>query len=289
MAVPIDPTVEVLVTQALKRAGRTTPSATQIQEASDHALQEVKADIMLLAPTHPSLMTTSTTITTRGQQRYAIPLDANEHISIMLLDGPNDWRGTAQAGGATSITLASTVTSTADEVVGKYVIITSGPGVEEYREIIDYSPSTHIATVDLAWLSTPTSGSTYLVISESTPLWPQDTATEFDQNTGATTLGTPTVASLFAQEFLLYPVPDLSTYGLLSRYFADLSSLDESDPLFIQLLREWRSIWVQGIAVKSMQRFDEDRYQSELAVYKAMLDFLATQTCTVTQIRAFDV
>lgn len=289
MAVPVDPTVSSIVTQALKRAGRTTPTATQITEATDHALQEVKADIMLVAATHPHLQVTSTLVTTRGQQRYAIPMDANDHISISLLDGPDEWRGTAQSGGTSSITFAAGFSGDPNGVEGKYVIITSGTGIEEYRQIIDYDDSTKVATVALPWTSSPNSSSTYLIVSAYYPLYPLDVPMELDKITTQTSLGIPKYVSIFSQEFFLYPVPDKSTYGLLNRYWSDLSKLDESNTLFIQLLREWRSLWIQGIAVKSMQRFDEDRYGSELGVYNFMLQNLASQTTRVTPVRFFDV
>ncbi len=285
MAIPANPTVESIVTQALKRAGRTSPTAAQITEATDHALQEVKADIMLKAPTHPNLRITATSVTTRGQQRYAIPDDHNVQESITLLDGPDTWRGTAQGGTTITITLEASFSGTDDELTGKYLIITGGSGVEEYRQILSYDDTTKIVTVDLEWASIPTSASTYLIVSSYTQLWPSNIETEFDRIDAPTTIGTPTDASLVGQEFLLYPVPDKSTYGLINRYWGDLSKLDESGGLFVQLLREWRSIWIQGIAVKSMQRHDEDRYQSELSVYNFMLDSLVPQTCRVTTIR----
>lgn len=288
MAVPASPSATSIVTQALKRAGRTTPSAAQITEALENQLQEVKADIMLAAPTHPNLVATSTTVTTRGQQRYAIPADANELSSISLLDGPDEWRGTAQAATLTTITLASTLSITEGELVGKYILITSGMGVESYRQVLSYDVSTHIATIDLSWSVTPTSSSTYLIVQTHYLLWPMDGQT-FDRLSTPTTLDRPNQAMVFDQEYHLYPVPDKSTYGLLNRCWVDLSSLDEADTLFIQLLREWRSLWIQGVAVKSMQRFDEDRYQGELQVYKIMLDLLTSQTCQVRQVRPFDV
>jgi len=285
MAVPIDPTVNSIVTQALKRATLRTPTTAMITEATDHALQEVKADLMLKAPTHPNLLITATTVTTRGQQRYSIPSDHNVQQSITLLDGPDSWRGTAQAGGTLSITLSASLSASDDELTGKYIIITSGIGVEEYRQILAYDNSTKIATIDLAWNSSPTSSSTYLICSNYIQLWPVDTETEYDRIDTPTSLGSPERASLSGQEFLLNPVPDKSTYGLINRYWADLSKVDEDSELFIQLLREWRSIWIQGIAVKSMQRNDEDRYQSELQVYNFMLDSLVPQTCRVTTIQ----
>src|SRR5574342_73997 len=124
MAVPLDPTVTEIVTEGLKRGGRTSPTAAQIQSAIDHALREVKADIMLVAPTHPSLRTTATTVTLRGLQRYAVPDDHNEQESITLLDAPDTFRGQAQGGSASGIILASTFSESEDQVVGKYIIIT---------------------------------------------------------------------------------------------------------------------------------------------------------------------
>lgn len=283
MAIPATPDATSIVQQALKRAGRTTPTSLQIQEAIDHALQEVKSDIMLAADTHPSLMVTATTVTTRGQQRYSFPIDYNQPYSIMLLDGHEEWRGTAQGGTAISITLSNSLSVSANDIVGKYILITSGPGIEEYRQIISYDTSTHIATVEVEWLNVPTASSTYIIVTDYRQLWPVDTATELDRIQNPTVLGKPSSASEFGLEYFLYPVPDLSTYGILNRYFVDLSKLDESGTLFTQLLREWRSLWIQGVAVKSMQRFDEDRYQSELQVYNVMLGAMTNQTCRVLE------
>ena len=289
MSVPTNPTPTSIVTEGLKRAGRTTPSTTQILDALANQLQEVKADIMLAAPTHSNLMSTNTTVTTRGLQRYAIPDNANELASINLLDGPDEWRGTAQGSATFTITLASSLQATDAELAGKYIIITGGTGIESYRQILSYVPATHVATVDLDWVSFPTATSTYLIAQRTLQLWPYDTRAEFDRIETVTALGVPAVASVYNQEFLLYPVPDKSTYGLVNRCWVDLGLLDEDDDLFIQLLREWRSLWIQGVAVKSMQRYDEDRYQGELSVYKTMLDLLSSQTCQVSQVRAFDV
>lgn len=288
MAVPANPTVDSIVTQALKRATLRTPTAAMITEATDHALQEVKADLMLKAPTHKLLLTTATTITTRGQQRYATPDDHNIQQSITLLDGPDTYRGTAQGGGASNITLAASFSATDDEIAGKYIIVTTGAGAQEYREILSYNDGTKIATVDLGWNSVPTALSTYLICSIYNELPLKDTTSELDTTNEPTVIGTPIQASISGQEFLLYPVPDKSTYGLIIRYWVDLSTVNETSTLFVQLLREWRSIWIQGIAVKSMQRNDEDRYQSELSVYNFMLDSLVPQTCRVTTVRQQD-
>lgn len=288
MAVPLDPTTTSIVTQALRRGGRVNPTSAQIQEAIDHALQEVKADIMLVASSHPNLLATATTTTTPGQQRYAIPLDFNEPYSISLLAGPPEWAGTAQGGTANTITLANSLVATREDLLGRYILLTAGPGVEEYRQIMDYTAGIRRATVDINWLSIPTSSTQYLIIQEERQLWPSDTRSEMDTRLNPTLLNIPRFASIYDQEFLLYPIPD-RVYGLRARYWVDLSMLDESGALFTQLLREWRSVWIQGIAVKTMQRFDEDRYLSELSVYKALLDMLSSKAASIGEVVYRDI
>jgi len=288
MAVPTTPTVAQIVTEALKRAGRTTPTSTQITDATNNQLQEVKADIMLACPTHPSLKATATAVSQPGQQRYFVPDDFNEMDSITLLDGPEEWRGLARGGTPDTITLASTFSANSLDVLGKYILLTDGPGFTQYRQILNYTDSTKVLYVDVDWSPTPTAATSYQVVTMHSTLWPLAIRTELDRIDNPTTLGTPRQAALQGEEFLLYPVPERASYGLVSRYFVDLSMLDEAKPLFLRLLREWRSLWVQGIAVKSMQRYDEDRYQLELSVYTKMLDLLGTQTCTVRQMRQND-
>lgn len=293
MSFPIIQTVEGIVTQALKRSGRVNPTAAQIQEATDHALQEVKADIMLKADTHGLLVKTATTVTAKGLSRYTIPVDCNIPSSITLLDGPEEWRGIAQgvldSVANRDIVLDASLSVGTDDIVGKYILLTAGPGIEQYRQIVDYDPGQRLATVDVVWASAPTSGTSYLIVTTKDQLWSQDTKTDFDVLYYPDLLGTPLRAAVYNQEFLLHPVPDKSTYGLLVRYYIDLSLVDEASDFFLQLLREWRSVWIQGIAVKSMQRFDEDRYQSELGVYNFMLDALATQAQAIRQARFLDV
>lgn len=288
MAVPSLPTVTTVVTQALKRAGRVTPTALQIAEATDNALQEVKSDIMFRAPTHRNLLATATAVTMRGQQRYFVPEDFNQMDSITLLDGPEEWRGLATAGTSNTITLASSLNVAEDELIGHYILLTDGPGFTQYRQITNYTAATKIAYVDVDWEPIPTGATSYMLVSTHPAIWPMTTKGELDKIQCPTVLGPPKYANLQGQEFLLYPVPDKASYGLVTRYYVDLSMIDEESLLFVQLLREWRSLWIQGVAVKSMQRFDEDRYTQELAVYTSMLDTLSSHTATVRQMRQED-
>lgn len=288
MSVPSNPSVTSIVTEGLKRGGRVNPSSTQITEATEHALREVKSDIMRVAPSHPYLQLTGTSCTYVGEQRYSLPDDCNEFVSLVLLDGPDDFRGTAQAGGASTITLDADFPSADDEIIGRYVLITDGTGVGQYRQIRDYVQSTKVATISPVWTTTPDNTSVFLVVTTNHYLWPRDMAKDFDLIANNSDRGRPFVASTFADEFNLYYVPD-KVYGLLFKYYADLDQLNDTGDVFVNLLREWRSIWIQGIAVKTDQRYDEDRYQTEYGIYQAMLAELANQSCNIGQVTFRDL
>jgi hypothetical protein len=288
MAIPAAPTIAAVVTEALKRAGRVSPSATQISDATEHQFREVKSDIMRVAPDHPYLQLSATAATRAGEQRYALPLDANTPVSLVLLHGPENYAGTAQAAASTTITLDSDFPGADNAIRGLYVLITGGLGEGQYREILSYVASTKVATINLAWTTTPDTTSTFLVVDETTSLWHQDMASEFDKIYRSLSLGKPFIASRFADEYHLYPIPD-RVYGLLFRYFVDLDQLDDAGAVFLNLVREWRSLWIQGVAVKTMQRYDEDRYQSELSIYNTMLTELTNQSCGVSAMKFRDV
>ena len=107
MSVPSNPTVTVVVTEALKRAGRTTPTATMVADAITHQFQEVKADIRMAAPCHESLKTEAYTTLVRGLREYDWPAEAHKIEYVQVVDGSIDagWVDTAQAGTTSSITL----------------------------------------------------------------------------------------------------------------------------------------------------------------------------------------
>jgi len=73
--------------------------------------------------------------------------------------------GTAQAGGATTITLASAASTINDfyykTIINVVVRITGGTGSGQSRVISDYVGSTRVATVSVAWSTNPDATSTY--------------------------------------------------------------------------------------------------------------------------------
>ena len=71
--------------------------------------------------------------------------------------------GTAQAGGASTITLANTSSSTNGFYNQEYVYITGGTGAGQRARITGYVGATNVATVTPAWSTQPTNTSTYSI------------------------------------------------------------------------------------------------------------------------------
>lgn len=69
--------------------------------------------------------------------------------------------GTAQSGSASTIRLDSGASNVDDFYAGALVYIRSGPGAGQARAIISYAGSTRTATVDVDWVTPPTSTSVF--------------------------------------------------------------------------------------------------------------------------------
>lgn len=76
---------------------------------------------------------------------------------------------TAQAGAATTITLAATASATDDLYNGQFIKIYEGTGAGQSRAIIDYNGTTKVATVDRAWVTNPSSTSKYSIMASNVP------------------------------------------------------------------------------------------------------------------------
>lgn len=299
MAIPSDPSIATVVTEGLRRGGIINPTSDQITTATDNAFREVKADIALIAPDHPLLRATSLQPCTLGQSRYSWPTDARSIIAVYVLDAPDDMRGTAQAGASTTITLASTFSKETTEVRGKLIMILGGTGSGQYRQVVNYNDTTKVATVDTAWTTNPSSDTTYGVATVNRRLWPIEEG-DFWQHgsiwywSSASWIPTaPTTAMLHAREIWLDRPPDRQ-YGLVINYYTDLDRIDEAGTVFLRCLRDWRSLWVYGVAVKSMEHYDIDKASLKHGAkfpnltqlqntYQALLSSLSGQAGSIVQ------
>ena len=73
--------------------------------------------------------------------------------------------GTAQAGAATTITLAAGASATDNLYVGQVIKLYGGTGSGQARVITGYVGSTKVATVDRAWQTNPDNTTTYAVLA----------------------------------------------------------------------------------------------------------------------------
>lgn len=288
MAIDTDVSIANLVTEALKRAGRTSPTAGQISDATSYGFREVKADLAARGGRHPVLLTDSISVTTDGLQRYSWPTAARELHSVAILDGPDDWRGTAQSATSTTLVLAAAL-SIADshDVKGRYLCTTGGTGANQIRQITAWNNTTKTATVP-TWTTTPDSTTTYLIATDHRALWHLDKATKWNTIPNPGLRGQSYAAATFGRELYLEHTAD-KVYVLWWNYWSHLDRMDNAGSVVLGHIREYLSLWIQGIATKCMQRFDEDRYGSELQVYLHMLQSYEQEGSTVSAIQFSDV
>lgn len=97
--------------------------------------------------------------------------------------------GTAQAGGATTITLASGASSTNDLYIDAVIRITGGTGAGQVNQITDYVGSTKVATVARTWATQPDSSSTYELLPAASPTAMADMTLEGRNVEGSRKLG----------------------------------------------------------------------------------------------------
>lgn len=108
------------------------------------------------------------TVDSTGTGTHLAYLDvANTKLLYVNEENTIQNSGTAQAGGATSITLAAGASASDDEYNDFYVRITGGTGEGQSRRITDYDGTTKVATVASAWGTNPDGTSTYEVFGQS--------------------------------------------------------------------------------------------------------------------------
>src|SRR3990167_1259813 len=201
MAVITNITEANLVSEAFKRCGITSPTSAQLTRMGDYALQEILDDSV------------------SGQRTLALAEAMDEELDVEILDGSR--RATAQAGGASTITLVSTDTSTEANAEGKWIFLTGGTGADQIRQITSLDTSTLIATVDSAWDTTPTSSTTYLIVDN---VYGREDGLEevhINEIENGTTLtkGRPTEWAKFNREIVFNRAFDRATYGIRIRHY----------------------------------------------------------------------
>jgi hypothetical protein len=262
MATPTDPTAALLVTEAYNQSGIASPSSDEVTRGTTYFLEEILDDIWNSAERHgntrlKTLQYTQHFTLTVGKNTYAIAESMDEEFSLLILDGPS--RNTAQAGAATTITLAADETITNARALGKLIYVTAGTGVGGNKRITAYDSSTKIATVESAWTINPASGSTYTIVETQT-LIDEEHPTEFNLYQPATP-GKPSSFMKYGRE-IVFNRPVDRTYVFQMKAYYNIHQVDRvegASETFTRILRNWRSVLQAGLEWKVLESQDDGR------------------------------
>ena len=291
MAVPTQPTIANLMTEAYKKVGIASPSTDQLTRAETYFFEEVKNDIWIrsgrMGERHlAALENQACQITTDGQSKYSFPTDFDEEAGdLEFLDGDHADTVGAASTGDNSITFASDEDAAEADVVGKYIILTGGTGVSTpgttlgIRQARTYSTSTKVALVDANWATNPSTDTTYRIINKITKLQKENVKDKgFLGNTSLYESSTPSAYTKVTEDgskkFILDTNPDASTYGIYYRYYVNLMKTDTAGSLHNNLLYNWRGALTSGVAWKIAEDEDDDKYQVFKQEYEKEVQFL---------------
>jgi hypothetical protein len=273
MAAPSQPTKTTIVTEALTRFfNGATPEAADITRAEEYGLEKVKRDIMSIGRTWRPLLRTAYDITIAGVSHYANPPDFDSNYSVGYMSGNHS--GALDTVTSTSIVdLAAAEDITQAQAEGKWLLITSGTGVDQARIIDDYNTTTKRATMASAFTTLPVTGDGYLVVDSIYSLRDMKSIALYDRYQHPGISGTPAryinIPNDTTGDLALYPVPD-SVGGLQRRYYADLMLVDITSDLYSTILRRWAGVFEQGVYVWKLGE-DDDRYPEQNVAYQSML------------------
>jgi hypothetical protein len=280
MAVPSNLTPTQIVTEALKWGGRTVPTSAQITDGLTLYMAAVKSDLHRVAPCHPSLLTQTTVPTQIGLSKYDWPVDAEEISSINLIDTRDEtgWTGTAQAGSSSSITLAAGFDNAGIEMRGRYVHNTT-PAVTGKGQILTYDNTTKVAGLTTVDGTAFAAATPYMIEAMR---WEVKKRTSYHMNAWEQSyeLTRPRQMIMRGRTGVFDKAPD-RVYIMEWEYWAALDRLDDAGAVFLRHLREWNALYLQGIGIRVMTRFDEDRRNTETQIYNQMLAEYASTACNI--------
>lgn len=116
------------------------------------------------------------------------------------VDGHIIRRGTAQAGGSSSITLDSGASGTSAFYNGCLINVISGTGANQQRVVANYDGGTKVVTTDSSWVTNPASGAVF-VITPGARTWNLAPSAELGTIPGTTANFGDKVQALFQRFF----------------------------------------------------------------------------------------
>jgi len=272
MSMPTQPTATTIVTEALTRFyNGTAPETEEITRSIDYGLEKVKRDIMGLGKTWKPLIETIYRMGKVGVSHYDNPSDFEKDLSVGIMSGTHTG-SLSNIGSSTVLTLDSTENALQREVEGKFLLITSGVGVNQAQLIDDYDTATKIVTLAAALTTLPNPLDTYLIVDRIQDL-NEISIGRYDQYSYPGVPGAPVrfvaLPNDTVGQIAVHPVPN-AVYGIKRRYFIDLMKLDLTSTRYSTILRRWANIFEQGVYVWKLGE-DDDRLATENEAYQNML------------------
>jgi len=300
VAIPSAPSLDELCAEGLKKGGYVSGTAqytAMLARANTTWIAEINNDIYTLSKELKTLQKVYPHITVPNRSRYIMPTDYQSNLKFTLLDGTE--YGTATAGAATTITLAAAEDITEANILGKYIVITGGTGVNQIAQVTAYSTTTKVATIfaetiNGEWATNPGATSTYLICDEVDDLEYRSISeadlaydTQRDEPTAYILSENETYG-----EFKLWPSPyradtGQTIYVVLQRYYANIMLLDSAGTLMSLLYRRWRNTFVQGIFYKTLQHKDDDRTLAEESKYYTLLKLMMSKETPLPESQDF--
>lgn len=291
MAVPTDPTVTSIVTDALRHSGLFNPTAGQVSELALNGFQTVKTEIWGACANDDLIKTTVPIILSQGNGQVDTPADFSSAVTLDVYTCSDAMAFTATDGAAGSITAPSTFSSDVSAIRGFYVFTTGGTGLGQYRQITNYNDTTKVITVSPNWTVNPAAATTAFVgqlrkrliqddpegLAYAAPYPNQGYPTRY-RVVGSSPLNTDMPA------IEIYPVPDTANYALLLTYIPNLTRLDETGTLFVKHLRERRFLWIDGLIEQACRRYDEARYPAGYQTWQVTLQRFASHNQYYTRL-----
>ncbi len=155
---------------------------TGLATATDYWIIRRTADAFSLATSKANAFSNvEIDMTTAGSGTHTLVDTASTREVLVNYDARGAWEdivaesgalhaGTAQAGAATSITLATSASASNGRYVNALVVLTGGTGAGQVGQITGYTGSSRVAAVADTWTTNPDATTTYEILPASSPL-----------------------------------------------------------------------------------------------------------------------
>lgn len=286
MSAPAAPTLVSITTEGLKKAGYSAPAVAALTRAQDEWLEEIKNDIWEAGKRYKSLQTSSVRVLTDGEGLIPNPSDFSSDLTMTLLECAH--YGVCQAGGSTiTAILAADENMSSSYPVGKEIVVylTADKTMAYSGFISDFNTTTKEATFAPAIAVSPDDTYSYMVVDSVKPIR-QKHIIRLDEIYTYDDRGRPyeyyPVGDDDFGDYYLYPVPYKTTsdpWAIRHRYYAELLTVDLAGTLMATLYKRWRSLFVQGIFVKTLEDDDDKRAVEERRIYRRkLMDLVSRET-----------